>query len=139
MCPVVTSLSTTHMWTRRNSSSSLSFTISSANSEILKAGKILLEVKETVSILAARPRVVLEIGSGPLISGLVSASSCADLLIYSDLLPTNLAEISRSLTACSPCPFMDYIARQADSYIASISSGSVSQSSSYELLYLKYS
>ena len=84
--------------------------------------------------------MVLEIGSGPLISGLVSASSCADLLIYSDLLPTNLAEISRSLTACSPCPFMDYIARQADSYIASISSGgSVSQSSSYELLYLKYS
>ena len=58
--------------------------------------------------------MVLEIGSGPLISGLVSASSCADLLIYSDLLPTNLAEISRSLTACSPCPFMDYIARQAE-------------------------
>ena len=46
LCPVVTSLSTTHMWTRRNSSSSLSFTISSANSEILKAGNILLEVKK---------------------------------------------------------------------------------------------
>ena len=35
-------------------------------------------------------------------SGLVSASNSADLLVYSDLLPTNLAEISRSLSPDSP-------------------------------------
>ena len=42
----------------------------------------------------------------------MSASSSADLLVYSDLLPTNLAEISRSLSPASPgdLPSLQYIA-----------------------------
>ena len=40
---------------------------------------------------------MLEVGSGPLTTGLVSASARADLLIYSDLLEVNMAEISSSL------------------------------------------
>ena len=49
----------------------------------------------------SRPRVVLEIGSGPLVSGLVSASSWADLLIFSDLLEDNLRQIKLSLKQLS--------------------------------------
>ena len=49
----------------------------------------------------SRPRVVLEIGSGPLVSGLVSASSWADLLIFSDLLDNNLRHIKDSLKQLS--------------------------------------
>ena len=57
--------------------------------------------------------MVVEVGSGPLISGLVSASRWADLLIYSDLLETNLCRISRTLRALSSdpaCPSLEYIA-----------------------------
>ena len=45
----------------------------------------------------APPRVVVELGSGPLVSGLVSASSWAHLLVYSDLLDTNLTTLASSL------------------------------------------
>ena len=62
--------------------------------------------------------MVLEVGSGPLISGLVSASRWADLLIYSDLLETNLCRISstlRSLSSDPACPSLEYIAGLEDS------------------------
>ena len=45
----------------------------------------------------APPRVVVELGSGPLVSGLVSATSWAHLLVYSDLLDTNLTSLASSL------------------------------------------
>ena len=45
----------------------------------------------------APPRVVVELGSGPLVSGLVSASAWAHLLVYSDLLDTNLTTLASSL------------------------------------------
>ena len=64
--------------------------------------------------LDCRPRVVLEVGSGPLTTGLVSASASADLLIYSDLLEVNLAEISSNLSGqtapCSDQPSLEFIA-----------------------------
>ena len=58
--------------------------------------------------------MVLEVGSGPLTSGLVSASASADLLIYSDLLEVNLAAISSSLggqtAPDSDLPSLEFIA-----------------------------
>ena len=49
------------------------------------------------SFLCSKPRIVVEIGSGPIISGLVSASRWADLLVYSDLLPSNCDHLLTSL------------------------------------------
>jgi hypothetical protein len=60
---------------------------------------------------APRPRTVLEVGSGPLISGLASASGWADLLIYSDLLPANLAFLRGCLAVPGPArPALAFIA-----------------------------
>ena len=65
------------------------------------------------SFLCTMPRIVVEIGSGPIISGLVSASRWADLLVYSDLLPSNCNHILSSLS--SPGPAIKTIARLEDS------------------------
>ena len=70
-----------------------------------------------------RPRVVLEIGSGPLTTGLVSASARADLLIYSDLLEVNLAEICSSLSG-ETAPHSDQPSLE---FIASLERSSVSR------------
>ena len=51
------------------------------------------------------PRTVVEIGSGPLISGLVSASSWADLLIFSDLVESNRERIKETLSNVSSSPY----------------------------------
>ena len=44
-----------------------------------------------------KPLTVVEIGSGPLISGLLSVSAWADLLVFSDLLETNRERIKETL------------------------------------------
>ena len=77
-----------------------------------------LELKEEEE---SRPRVVLEIGSGPLTTGLVSASARADLLIYSDLLELNLTQISSSLRGQS-APESDQASLE---FIASLENSSV--------------
>lgn len=51
-----------------------------------------------------KPRIVVEIGSGPLISGLVSASGWADLLVFSDLLESNRKRIKETLSNISSSP-----------------------------------
>ena len=56
-----------------------------------------------------RPRTVVEIGSGPLITGLVSASAWADLLIFSDLLETNRERIKETLGNISSSPDLSSI------------------------------
>ena len=55
--------------------------------------------------LLPNPRTVVEIGSGPLISGLVSASSWADLLIFSDLVESNRERIKETLSNVSSSPY----------------------------------
>ena len=55
------------------------------------------DIADPVFSSRAQPRVVVELGSGPLVSGLVSASSWAHLLVYSDLLDTNLTTLASSL------------------------------------------
>ena len=55
------------------------------------------DIADPILSSRAQPRVVVELGSGPLVSGLVSASSWAHLLVYSDLLDTNLATLASSL------------------------------------------
>ena len=55
------------------------------------------DIADPILSSAALPRVVVELGSGPLVSGLVSASSWAHLLVYSDLLDTNLTTLASSL------------------------------------------
>ena len=47
---------------------------------------------------------MVEIGSGPLISGLVSASAWADLLVFSDLLESNRERIKETLSNISSSP-----------------------------------
>ena len=56
------------------------------------------DIADPILSSRAQPRVVVELGSGPLVSGLVSASSWAHLLVYSDLLDTNLTSLASSLT-----------------------------------------
>ena len=51
-----------------------------------------------------KPRTVVEIGSGPLISGLVSVSAWADLLVFSDLLESNRERIKETLSNISSSP-----------------------------------
>ena len=55
------------------------------------------DIADPILSSVAPPRVVVELGSGPLVSGLVSASSWAHLLVYSDLLDTNLTTLASSL------------------------------------------
>ena len=55
--------------------------------------------------LLPNPRTVVEIGSGPLISGLVSASSWADMLIFSDLVESNRERIKETLSNISSSPY----------------------------------
>ena len=59
---------------------------------------------------AASPRVALEVGCGPLLSGLASASAWADLLIFSDLLPANLSFLLSSLHGTASCPALAFVA-----------------------------
>ena len=54
--------------------------------------------------------MALEVGCGPLLSGLASASAWADLLIFSDLLPANLAFLLSSLHGTSSCPALAFVA-----------------------------
>ena len=62
------------------------------------------------------PRVVLEIGSGPLVSGLVSASSWAELLIFSDLLDNNLRHIKDSLKQLSEAEVTNNDSHELESF-----------------------
>ena len=50
-----------------------------------------LQASEQAAGGPGSPRTVVELGSGPLLSGLASASAWADLLVAADLLPANLA------------------------------------------------
>merc|ERR1712218_165222 len=61
--------------------------------------------------LGLSPQIVLEVGSGPLISGLASASASADLLIFSDLLSTNLSFLIGCLENPKPAlPSLAFVA-----------------------------
>ena len=56
-------------------------------------------------------RVVVELGSGPLVSGLLSAAGWADLLVFSDLLPANLAFLCACLHQPAPAlPSLAFVA-----------------------------
>ena len=80
----------------------------------LQNHQLVFSLKTSLRPSECRPLVVLEIGSGPLTTGLVSASARADLLLYSDLLEVNLAEISSSLRGqtapASDQPSLEFIA-----------------------------
>ena len=56
------------------------------------------DIADPILSSVAQPRVVVELGSGPLVSGLVSASSWAHLLVYSDLLDANITSLASSFT-----------------------------------------